>query len=478
VSKHGLRGNSPHITSIHILDDYSLLNIFYLYRPHISGEDEEDITAHIESGGRWDNGHWWFKLTHVCQRWRDLILGSAFYLGLCLVCTNGTPVADILAHSPPVPLVIDYSYLDGDLTEEDEEEIILALELRERVRYIRLAMPVLNLKKLITAIDEEYPTLKHLVLGPPDEDDTFFVLQLPKTLQAPHLRLLALFNIGLPIGSRLLITAVGLVTLFLTTIHPSAVLLQWLSFLPRLENLIFLGFPAFNPDVEGQPIQTPITTHLTLPNLRSLAVEGVGLYLDSLFRRITTPRLERLQVGFHEHVPFSVPWLLQFMNTRENFRFDRAKFEFHEERVYVEVYSLEPKTVAFHIYVLCLHLDWQVSSVAQIFNALSQMFSTVEHLTLGHEVHGQSSEEHNEVDRTEWRKLLRSFRNVKTLHIDNGLIDGLSRCLRLEDGELPLEVLPELQELTYSGSCYADDAFTSFTDSRQNAGRPVTLIQV
>jgi hypothetical protein len=45
----------------------------------------------------------------------------------------------------------------------------------------------------------------------------------------------------------------------------------------------------------------------------------------------------------------------------------------------------------------------------------------------------------------------------------------------LEDGELPLELLPELQELTHSGSGNTGDAFTSFIDARQNAGRPVTL---
>jgi hypothetical protein len=46
--------------------------------------------------------------------------------------------------------------------------------------------------------------------------------------------------------------------------------------------------------------------------------------------------------------------------------------------------------------------------MAQIFNALSLIFSTVEHLTLAHEVHSQSSEGHDEIDRAEWRKLLRS----------------------------------------------------------------------
>jgi len=143
----------------------------------------------------------------------------------------------------------------------------------------------------------------------------------------------------------------------------------------------------------------------------------------------------------------------------------------------VEVNPPEAKTFAFSINVDCWHLDWQVSSVAQIFNALSQMFSPVEHLTLVHEVHSQSSEEHNEVDRTEWSKLLRSFSNVKTLRIEDGLVRELSRCLPLEGGEHPLEVLPELQELTYSGSTDADDAFTPFIDARQSAGRPVTLIK-
>jgi hypothetical protein len=87
--------------------------------------------------------------------------------------------------------------------------------------------------------------------------------------------------------------------------------------------------------------------------------------------------------------------------------------------------------------------------VAQISNALNHVFSAVEHHTLGHEVHSQPSEEHNDVDRAEWRNILRSFSNVKTLRVEDGLVEELSRCLRLEDGELPLELLPELQELTY-----------------------------
>ena len=157
--------------------------------------------------------------------------------------------------------------------------------------------------------------------------------------------------------------------------------------------------------------------------------------------------------------------------------FRSAGFIFSNERVYVEVNPPGAKTFTFSMNVDCWHLDWQVSSVAQIFNALSQRFSAVEHLTLTHHIHSLSSEEHNEVERTEWRKLLRSFSNVKTLCVHRGFVGEISRCLLSENGEHPLELLPELQELTYSGSGNAGDVFTPFINARQNAGRPIALIK-
>ena len=45
-------------------------------------------------------------------------------------------------------------------------------------------------------------------------------------------------------------------------------------------------------------------------------------------------------------------------------------------------------------------------------------------------------------DRTRWRKLFRTFSNLKTIRIDDGLIKELSRCVRLDDGERHLELLP------------------------------------
>ncbi len=153
-------GNSPHTASIDILDDDSLLNIFYLYRPLPSGEGDDEKRL-LGGNEGWDHVHWWYKPAHVCQRWRNLILGSASYLGLCLLCTFGTPVADMLAHSPPLPLVVFY---DSDVGAKDEEGLILALEQRDRVRRIRLRMSISKLQELIMAISGEYLILEYFKL--------------------------------------------------------------------------------------------------------------------------------------------------------------------------------------------------------------------------------------------------------------------------------------------------------------------------
>ena len=396
-----------------------------------------------------------------------------------LVCTHGTPVENMLAHSPPLPLTVDYRSGDG-ITAEDEEAILLALEQRHRVRHLRLCFPVQDLRKLVMAIDEEFPILEYLVVQPLKKDN--MTLMLPETFQAPNLHHLMLSDFACPVRSRLHPTAAGLVTLFLMIKHPSAyfqpnVLLQSISFMPQLESLVIIfTFPVPNRDVERQITHSPTATHITLPNLRLFWFQGFSAYLEALVSRIATPCLEKLVIRLFGQLTFPVPRLPQFMNITKNLMFDNAVIMFEEKETEVMMYSPEAGTFAFGLTVSCSHLDWQVSSVAQISNALTQVFSAVEHLTIIHDAHGQSSEEHNDVDRIEWRKLLGSFSNVKTLRVEGGLVEQISRCLRLEDGDLPLELLPELQEFIYSGSGGdAGDAFTSFIDARQNAGHPVSL---
>jgi hypothetical protein len=386
----------------------------------------------------------------------------------------------MLEHSPPLPLVIDCQY--HGITAEDQKALIFALMQRDRVRRIRLSLPALKLQEIIMAIDGEYPILEYLILWVPLEDDKA-VLILPETLQTPHLRHLVIDG-SIPIRSPLLGTAASLVNLYLRLSHPSTyvqptVLLQSLSLMPQLENLVIYFYFVFPKHVERQLMRTPITTHATLLNLRVFALQAVSAYSEAVLSGITASRLKSFEICYPKQLTFSVPQLLRFLGRTENIRLGRASFHFESEEVYVRVDPPEnnmPEEV-FTIFVDCWHLDGQVSSVAQIFNALCPISSAVEHLTLAHEVHSRSSEEHNKVERTEWRKLLRSFSNVTTLCVRPGLVVELSRCLRLDDGEDPLELLPELQELVSPSSSNADDAFAQFIDARRNADRPVTLVK-
>ncbi|KAH9955490.1 hypothetical protein BC827DRAFT_873161 [Russula dissimulans] len=468
----------PSGTFIQTLDQDSLLHILYLCRPILL---DEDVTNDIDilQGGVWTRERWWYKLAQVCRRWRHLILGSAHHLGLSLVCSPGTPVAEMLEHSPPLPLIIDHLDHSDSMTAEDEEGIMLALRHRDRVRRIRLNTPVQNTQKILMALEDEFPILEFMWIRHMAEPKT--CLMLPKSLRAPHLRNLVLTSFALPIGSPLLTTAVGLVTLWLDEISPSVYfhpndLVHRLSQLPQLETLgILFCSPVPDRNIKRELLRRPLTTHVTLPNLRWFGFKGASAYLEALLPCLTAPLLAKLQVGFFHQLTFHLPHLAQFLNTAENLRFSSARLIFWKDWFSAIVYPKEAGTCALYMDVSCRNLDWEVASAAQIFNVLRTALSTVEDLTLDY--WRELSEWHNEVDRTQWRDFLRSFSNVKTLHVGVGLISQLSRSLQLEDGESPLELLPELKVLLYSHSRLFDGLFTAFIDARRIAGRPVTVLR-
>ena len=457
----------------------------------MTGEDEnyDRNRSSIITGREWDYEHrWWYKPAHICRRWRNLILGSASFLGLYLVCTLGTPVADMLAHSLPIPLVIDYRAYN--ITAKDEEGIFLALEQSNRIRSIRLKLSFLNLQKFAMAIKGKLPILEYLVMASSLELTT---LVFPKTIQAPHLRHLILDGVAPPIGSLLLTTAMGLVTLRLVMydssnyLNPKS-LLQWISPLSQLETLEVTETILVDRDVE---MLTPTTIHTTLPNLRWLSLKGVSAYLEVLIRQIATPHLEKLHILFYDDPMPPIPCFVWVMNTTENtqLRFDSAKFEFSHSQVLMESFPYDelyfyPDSVCYPCYLSisadCLRLNGHISSMAQIVDALGHVISVVEHLILDHEEYNWPPGEgfEVEIDRRDLYKLLRPFSNVKNLCVNHRVVEEFSRYIQPDDGDLPPELLPELQELTYfAGSFKVDTAFTSFIDARQNTGHPVSLVR-
>jgi hypothetical protein len=391
----------------------------------------------------------------------------------------------MLAHSPPLPLIIDYIYdhLRGkysmfspeDVTAEDEEGVTLALQHRNRVRRIRLWMPDMILERLV-AIDGEFPVLEYLYIQLRGDHQIMSSLVFTlETFQAPRLRHLILLYGAIPIGPRLQTTYVGLVTLALNTsayFSPNN-LLQRLSPMLHLETLhISLESPIVNSEIKRQLLLTPITTTVTLPNLRWFRFGGPNAYLEALLLHITSPLLEKFQILSLNPRTFRVSYLLQFMNAAGDLGFGSVKFRFHDDMV--DMWA-DPRKGArkcsFYMGLRSSPIQQQLLDTAQIIRELRAVFPVVEHLTLENGCYVRSS-----AGPTEWRDFFRSFGGVKTLVVSYGFIEDISRSFRLDKGESPTEFLPELKELSYFAiSPDAGDGFIAFACARQKAGRPITL---
>lgn len=80
-------------THIHMLNYDALLGIFGHYR--------------MQDVDNWNIRLKWRMLAHVCRRWRYLIYDSSSLLDMCLLFNPSFSI-DLLAHLPPLPLIIHY----------------------------------------------------------------------------------------------------------------------------------------------------------------------------------------------------------------------------------------------------------------------------------------------------------------------------------------------------------------------------------
>jgi hypothetical protein len=463
---------------ISILNDDVLLHIFYLYRPLIG--DEENDSEDIPFVRRWDRQRWWYKVAQVCRCWRYIILASPSLLDLNLLCTYGVPVMEMLEHSPPLPLTIFYNNGDREMTAEDEEGTLLALQQRDRVRRIALEMPTTKLKKFTLAMDEGFPVLESIYIRSQSEENTSLIL--PRTFQAPNLRHLLLWYAALPMQSPVLTPTAGLVFLWLGGIPQSAYsppndILRRLSLMPQLETL---GI-GFHTPLSKRKVTSvnPTMTHVTLPHLRVFSFQGVSAYLEGLLSWIDAPSLRTLEILFSNQLIFDVPRLFHFMGTSENLTFNALELAFDMYFVDLKADPLwDGWRNPLRLRIMCRHLDWQVASVVQILDSFSPILSAVEKLTLSHVEHNRSSEWHNDVDRTQWHDLLKPFEGVKTLQVPKELVGGLAHSLRSENKESSPGLLPNLEVLRFFGGSRIGDAFVPFIDERKAVGHTVHLAGV
>ena len=84
--------------SIHMFPDSVLLEIFDLCRTHRKSHYSKKPAPIFE-----------WRLAHVCQRWRYLILALPSRLDLELHCSAGMPVRKGLGCWPAFPIIVEYN---------------------------------------------------------------------------------------------------------------------------------------------------------------------------------------------------------------------------------------------------------------------------------------------------------------------------------------------------------------------------------
>jgi len=221
-------------------------------------------------------------------------------------------------------------------------------------------------------------------------------------------------------------------------------------------------------------------THVTFPNLRRFTFEGDSDYLEAFLPWIITPLLEKLHIAlFYRHI-FPVPHVLKLLGSIESLRFANVKLKLCPWYIFVRVYHPRGVGGVFSLFQLERNsgtFSQQIVNAVRIVNSLGTLFSTVEHLTLQRGTSFGPMELGIDYDRTQWCMLLRPFRNVKTLLVDEGLTWETSRYLPFRHGEPPMDLLPELKELVY---CRREDivvdALTRSPNSLKPAGKQTALL--
>ena len=172
-----------------MLSDDVLKHIFCLYR--------EAVVLSL-CGESWPQ-HEWCALTHVSQRWRQIIFVWPNYLDIRICCTSRTAAVKALNVWPALPISIrSVLHIGGTPNCEDGNGIVGALERRDRIvgnDLSSLAGP--QLETCTTFMQEPFSILRALSLDcdaetPPVISDMFLAGS------APHLQKIKLRGVPFP----------------------------------------------------------------------------------------------------------------------------------------------------------------------------------------------------------------------------------------------------------------------------------------
>jgi hypothetical protein len=425
----------------------------------------------------------WHTLVHVCKRWRSIVFASPHRLRLQLLCTNRTPVQNMLDIWPELPIVIRGHHIFKLSERQDASNIIAALKHHNRVVKIDLYEIPNSFLSRIRAMEmsNTFTTLASLRLrstqiNAPALPDSFL------GGSAPRLQRLSLRGIPFPALPNLLLSTHDLVELHLWAIplsgyiSPEAIV-TGLSALTRLETLVLqFRSPRSRADRENRLV--PRLTRVVLPFLTELNFKGDSEYLGDIVAQVDTPLLTRFEMTFFNQLIFDTPLLGHFIGRAEQFKAPlEALIVFWHDNVEVGLYqrnvnSFHEVLTVLSLEISCRPSDWQLSSVAQLCDSALSPLPTLERL----DIHTRSW--NHDGENAQWVELLHPFTSIKDLLLYGDSIQHVAPALEQLFGERVTEALPALQNLFLQGpqpSGPVEKMIGQFVAARQLSGRPVSV---
>ena len=449
---------------IDVLPDDVLLDIFELY-----------VATHpLDWGKRVTEA--WQLLVHVCQRWRNLVLGSPRRLNLQLFCTPKTPARDTLDIWPALPLVV-HGYMGSSSTTDN---VIAALGQSNRVRQVDFwGLSSWQLEEVLAAMQVSVPELTDLRLR--SDGETMPVI--PDSFLggfAQRLRYFEFDGIPFPGLPKLLPSATHLVYLYLWKIPHSGyispeAIVALISVLSNLNSLT-LRFRSPQPRPGRETLRPPPSKRSVIPALIFLNFKGVIEYLEDLVTRIDAPQLDTMDITFFNQIDFDTPRLAQFINRTPKLRKTDAHVRFDDNSARIELQT-PPEHHSLTIAISCKEPDWQLSSIEQLCNSSFPTLSMVEDLYIRHQ-YRQLVWENDAIEDTLWLQLLLPFTAVKNLYLDKDFASGIAAALQELVWGMITEVLPSLQNLFVEGlkpSGPIQENIGRLVAARQLSGHPIAI---
>ena len=457
----------------------------------------------------WCTKNGWFKLVHVCHKWRCVVLASRHRLRLLLVFAESTPTRAAALESQSLshlPIIVDYTKISWNPSARTR--LASALRYRNRVVKISINGSPKDFDKVCETLDVSLPALGSLELHNM-KDNIEYILQASSFMTSirslQHLRVVNMRQLSsfLPILS----VTRALVILDLTVdelFHQSegASLLTHLQCIPRLRYLRVFRQYHFSNSLEKPPITTVL-----LAELSDFYFSGKFIEIEWFVAGLITPSLRRLHISATIQPlqdTLDIPHLSKFIRVA-GIIFSAARLSFVglglTTTMFSHLHSIDDRTRI---------ITFRTLSSTHLGSAFSPMLATLEDIflcfTMSFPFYRPLLQ-----DLGYWRKFFEKLCNVKVLRLQHGLETEVADVLRqpavdpsspAQEEVDPGTTTPPGPTINYSGSIFALnifpllekivvhakpserslgineilfalEPFREYADARRRAGRPV-----